>query len=265
MASRPREEEVSGLPGAPVIVSGVGGSGTRVVAEILARLGLFMGDDLNRSNDNMQLAALFPRIRNLLYRAHLRGDGVDPAPQVAELLGRFEAAMEADYRRQGGAFIGWGWKLPVSFLIIDQLHARYPGARFIHVVRHGLDMAFSRNRNQLNNWGWRFGIEPGPQQAPEQACLQLRYWIAANDAFRRYAAERLSRGQALMLRYDDLCRAPEPGIRDMADFVGADPAQAGELASLVRPPRSLGRYREHDTTCFSRAELEAVGSFGFHC
>lgn len=37
----------------PVAIGGVGGSGTRVVAEIVRSLGYYLGGDLNSANDNL--------------------------------------------------------------------------------------------------------------------------------------------------------------------------------------------------------------------
>ena len=37
----------------PVAIGGVGGSGTRVIAEILIQLGFYIGSDLNSANDNL--------------------------------------------------------------------------------------------------------------------------------------------------------------------------------------------------------------------
>lgn len=45
-----------------VAVGGVGGSGTRVVAEILSKCGVDMGDVLNAANDNLWFTRLFRRI-----------------------------------------------------------------------------------------------------------------------------------------------------------------------------------------------------------
>lgn len=42
----------AGFAAPPVVVGGVGGSGSRVVAEMLETLGLFIGDDLNDARDN---------------------------------------------------------------------------------------------------------------------------------------------------------------------------------------------------------------------
>ena len=47
----------------PVIIGGVGGSGTRVVAEILDNLGFYIGNDLNPAKDNLWFLLLFKRPR----------------------------------------------------------------------------------------------------------------------------------------------------------------------------------------------------------
>ena len=47
----------------PVIIGGVGGSGTRVVAEIINLLGFYIGDDLNPAKDNLWFLLLFKRPR----------------------------------------------------------------------------------------------------------------------------------------------------------------------------------------------------------
>lgn len=45
----------------PVAIGGVGGSGTRLIAEMLAKLGFYIGDDLNKANDNLWFTLLFKR------------------------------------------------------------------------------------------------------------------------------------------------------------------------------------------------------------
>ncbi len=256
------------LPGQPLIVSGVGGSGTRLVADLLMGMGVFMGGELNRSSDNMLLAAQFSRIRNFMQRHDRRGGPADRAhvvdAVVDDVFDYFDASMAKAFQELPKPAPAWGWKLPASFLIVDRLHARYPGARFIHVVRHGLDMAFSGTRGQLHNWGWMFGIEPDPEGGAEaETKAQLDYWIAANDHFLHYAQEHLAPAQWLLLNFDDLCRDPVPLIERLATFVGFDPSRAVELATLVRRPDTLGRYRRHDLSLFDERQFAAVESYGF--
>ena len=45
----------------PIAVGGVGGSGTRLVAELLTSLGVFMGGDLNDAGDNLWFTLLLKR------------------------------------------------------------------------------------------------------------------------------------------------------------------------------------------------------------
>ena len=45
----------------PIAVGGVGGSGTRVVANFLEMLGFDMGSDINESLDNLTFTLLFKR------------------------------------------------------------------------------------------------------------------------------------------------------------------------------------------------------------
>lgn len=42
-----------------IAIGALGGSGTRAVAEVFIKLGIFMGDDLNKPNDNLLFTRLF--------------------------------------------------------------------------------------------------------------------------------------------------------------------------------------------------------------
>ena len=44
-----------------VVVSGVGGSGTRIIAELLNKMGFYLGNDLNSANDNLLFTLLFKK------------------------------------------------------------------------------------------------------------------------------------------------------------------------------------------------------------
>ena len=45
----------------PLVIGGLGGSGTRVVAEIVLAQGWYLGQDLNRARDNLLFSLLFKR------------------------------------------------------------------------------------------------------------------------------------------------------------------------------------------------------------
>lgn len=49
----------------PVVIGGVGGSGTRLIAQCLRELGYFIGHDLNEPCDNLWFTLLFTRVEIL--------------------------------------------------------------------------------------------------------------------------------------------------------------------------------------------------------
>ena len=47
----------------------------------------------------------------------------------------------------------WAWKEPNTHIVADLILQLSEHVKYIHVVRNGLDMAWSRNQNQLKFWG----------------------------------------------------------------------------------------------------------------
>lgn len=274
----------------PIVVGALGGSGTRVVAEALIDSGVYLGHELNRARDNLVFTALFKRPRWLArateaqvhrhldtfarymegrrYRpgdyARLAGAAIshDPFAGRRESVERVWAAVRGRPRGRGGGDAGWGWKEPNSHVLLPQLIDHFPGLRFVYVARHGLDMAFSRNRQQLALWGPRFGV-PLPESEKAAATAQVDYWIAATRRAVEIGSDRLG-DHFLFLRHDDLCRAPEAELRRLLGFAGVehDDAHVVRLASRVQTPPSTARWRAHAGT-FTAAQVDAVASFGF--
>ena len=153
----------------------------------------------------------------------------------------------------------WGWKEPNTHLFADFLLAREPGLRYVHVMRHGLDMAFSANKVQLALWGARLLGDDSDDTGPARA---LRYWLAVHERIREVA--RAHPGRVLLLNYDALCESPEAGVAELLDFLGLDLAEATRRA-LAAMPRvtTQGRYREHGLSAFSERDLERVEAFDF--
>ena len=72
---------------APVAVGGVGGSGTRVVAEVMRAFGFYLGSELNAASDNLWFTLLFRRPG--WYKTHR----VDLGKEVGKALSIFDRAM----------------------------------------------------------------------------------------------------------------------------------------------------------------------------
>jgi hypothetical protein len=277
----------------PVVIGGVGGSGTRVVARIVNELGFFIGTDLNPQEDNLWFTLLFRRPK--WFASQLGSDGA----QIARTLRYFEQAMagtlqvdaelrdtvadasvELEAQGRPPAWIAarteslfasrwlrprerwWGWKEPNSHFYLDHLD-RYFGDRLrvVHVVRHGLDMAWSSNQHQVQRWGPLYGIEVGSGEVDPSASLD--FWLAANE--RAVEAGRLLGDRFMVVNFDELSRDPRSLLGGLLDFLGcpvAD-AQLAALAARFEVPESVGRYREAGLSSFSPEQLERVRNLGF--
>lgn len=272
----------------PVAIGGVGGSGTRLIAQILRWLGYYMGDDLNEAFDNLWFTLLFKRAElwaadrsqddfeqaARVFRAVMCGDVALTSNQIA-----FVQRLVADRSQHTAAWLGqraeslllaaprrpttarWGWKEPNTHVFIDRLQASFPAMQYIHVMRNGLDMAYSENQNQLRLWGAHvFGddrFEIGPRWS-------LKYWCHVHRRIARLG-EQLMPTRYMLLNYDAFCAAPRAGVRSLLRFLGAavDAGVEAPLTASVRRPDSIGRFKRHGLDQFDADDIACVASFGF--
>lgn len=234
----------------PVVIGGTGGSGTRVVARLLARAGWFLGARLNGSHDALDIAEFDARFGPRLVR-----DGPSD-----ELRAAFERALSAHLRARPADAVGWGWKHPQSYLLLELLAERLPGLRFVHVLRDGRDIALARNDNQLRLYG-DAALGPGDAADPVR---RIAFWAWANERASSHCAALLGE-RSIALRLEDLCRAPEPTTRRLLAFAGAG-AEAELALEEIVAPASLGRGRRADPALVERMEAaagEALRRFGY--
>jgi len=244
------------LEAGPWVVGATGGSGTRVVARILRRAGLFVGSELNESEDAWKLGDYSDRWIDtyLEHRTALPQD-VEAAmlDDLSGVLAEHCAPLEAAPRR-------WGWKEPRSIYLLPFLHHHLPGLRFLHVVRDGRDMALSANQNQLRTHGDAAGIPA--DLAPAARSIALWSWV--NVEAKRYGEERLG-SRYLRIRFEDACERPDEITSRVLGFLGLD-TDSRELAPEIVPPASLGRWRSADPSVVAELEgvaLDALAELGY--
>ncbi|MFQ5678382.1 MAG: sulfotransferase, partial [Gemmatimonadota bacterium] len=164
---------------APLFIGGTGGSGTRVVAQIVAHAGVFLGRELNRAGDSEPVGRY---LRRWIPR-YLRADGRVPEHERAAMNRELQVAL-IRHRRGIPARDGpWGAKNPRSMYLLPYLWERVPNLRFLHLVRNGLDMAFSRNQNQLQAYG-ALVLGEEHEGEPEPA-RSVALWAEANTRCHR--------------------------------------------------------------------------------
>lgn len=272
----------------PLAIGGVGGSGTRVIASILSKLGYFMGADLNESMDNLAFTLLFKRtalwppeqhqneinkactlfLKACLSEKALRKneekylrilcENDRPLHSKEWLATRVERLLQRKVSSPEGG--KWGWKEPNTHIVLPALLQKWPGMKYIHVVRHGLDMAYSSNQNQLHLWGRQLLGEPVIEINPVNS---FRYWCAAH---RRIARIGQTMGDRfLMLNFDTLCQQPKTQLGLLFSFleIDADTTMQNQLAAQVQKPDSLGRHRGQNLDYARPADLEFLAAMGY--
>lgn len=272
----------------PVAIGGVGGSGTRLVARILAETGCYLGGTLNPALDNLWFSALLRRhawFRHFPARADIdsalqlfckaMATGLPGAPEDADQavldgVGRELAAVDEPYARtleqalhalagtegaDPARHLRWGWKEPNTHIFLPNIAEAVPDLRYVHVIRNGLDMAFSENQQQLKNWG---AFVLGPESDDPDTPLPVRslaYWIASNRRAIRLARAAFG-ANFFLLNYDRLCMAPEETLPGYLEFLGVHKT-ADRFAALIAPS-SRSRRETEDLAIFSGDQIQEV-------
>jgi hypothetical protein len=289
-----------GGAGGPIVVGGLGGSGTRAVAGALRACGIFMGSELNEAYDNLWFTLLIKRphwlmtwlrdrrpsqsICDALAALEAMMTGAELGPAQVALLARAAGEMTAWGHDDRGSMRGpaafrmvadylesppqpirdrsWGWKEPNSHLVLPELIEVFPDLRYVHVVRHPLDMAWSANTTQARLWGSLCGLRPGERSVitPEG---QVRWWLYSTTKAAEHGAALGDR--FMLLRYETLCAQPEDVVAELAELAGVsvDPSRRrlAELEVMEQP--SSGRWREHPLDVFGQELLDEIARWGY--
>jgi hypothetical protein len=242
----------------PSVIGATGGSGTRVVARIVRRCGLFIGTDLNKSEDALGFAAFYDGWINRYLELG--------SAMSADLCEAMTAAFRACVVRHLGdrdSEDAWGWKEPRSIFVLPFLQRELPTLRFLHVVRDGRDMAYSTNQNQLRKHGT--AASPARHTEPLTPLRSIALW---NDANLRAAdfGERELRERYLRIRIEDLCAEPTATIETILSFFGLEGDAELIGREEVRPPATFGRWRLEDpetAAALSERASEGLRRFGY--
>lgn len=252
---------------------------------LLHMLDYFLGDDLNEALDNLWFTLLFKR-RSILVESES-----DFRSLVSLFVSRMSGTTTLSERECGRIFMlaeqerlqhsqewlieraysfslskgskrsgqPWGWKEPNTHIVIDRIFAFHPDLRYIHVVRHPIDMATSNNQNQLQSWGPIFLnrdiiIEPR---------LSLSYWCASHRRIMHFLRSWPER--TMMIEFDALCAVPDLHCRKVAKFLGAELGDdvLADFCKFVRRPESPRRLRSIEIAQYDPTDLAYVAELGY--
>lgn len=268
----------------PIVIGGVGGSGTRLIAQTLIDLGYHLGNELNESIDNLWFMLLFKRkeildlsdlefeqtlnilIAALSNKGALSLEQIDLVNKISDLDRNFYS--KEGFRKLANSIINnantkaikkWGWKEPNSHIVIQRLRKSLPNMKYVHVIRNGLDMAFSDNQNQLILWGSQF-INGEHEISPKNS---LKFWCIVHKKLLKFSQS--MQRDFYLLNFDEFCHNPAIGLVKLGQFLQIEISskETEKLIKLVRPPISRGRYKSHDLSIFDPNDIAYVKQLGF--
>jgi len=249
----------------PVVVTGAHRSGTSLVVDLLAALGVFFG---HRLDPNRESYFFLRRNEWVLRRAGGAWD--HPLPARAFLAdGRFAAGTlgllagdvgSTQFSEFSGklAFLAtagtrgdqrpWGWKDPRSAFTFELWRRIFPQARLLVIHRNGVDAAHSLHVREAARWADGRAVEDALRMRPLRRRLRETWrrnerlegyffstrCLSLVESFRlweEYAGQSQDvlesyEGPRLCVRYEDLLSAPAARLAEIAAFCGAEASPA---------------------------------------
>ena len=191
-----------------IVILGMHRSGTSMVAGVLQRLGVSMGEYMLGSDVSNPAGHYedieFLRINKAIL-AHAGGNWRNPPSHEAIMsVHKFDAQMAALVAKRDAAHELWGWKDPRTCLTLCKWAPLLSEPVYVSVERDLDSVARSlMRRNRMTN--------------EEALALDKVYWDRADDTLA--AVE----GRKLWVCYDDALLVPERCVEDLARGLGVDP------------------------------------------
>lgn len=257
-----------------VVICGVGGSGTRAVVHLLQELDpRNQLPDRNQADDTLAATLLckhrmaleegslgFDECWPLLVRA-LEGAGIGGPSSLLRLL---RLAMIDRPHHSKAWFLERAWRLvrearladgspwlvkePNLQMFADRILDAHQDVVVVVIVRNGLDMAFSRNQQQVVTWG----------TGERTPAASLEHWCRSHE--RLFEIGDNHPGRMVFLGYEDLCLRPAEAIKPLARALPSMDSRelAVRAGEVFEPPPTIGRHLEEDCTMIPPSLRHAV-------
>jgi hypothetical protein len=273
----------------PIVVIGMHRSGTRVLVEILDKLGVFMGADRQADSESVAFMSINEEILHqcgAFWSEPMSAHFMLAEPDVVEhlaatardaLAARFdEYAGPSGWHLDAGAdaMPAFGWKDPRSTFTLPVWKEVFPSLRALHIVRHGVDVAASLARRHAKALRAATGesVPSALTVIRDHGVLSSRRgWTIAEalTMWEQYVdkarQECTALGErALEVRYEDLLTRPEPVIMAIAKWCGV-PAPADNQAPVegLEPDRAFAFRREPELMAFAGYVRDVLARYGY--
>jgi hypothetical protein len=274
----------------PIVVIGMHRSGTRLVVDVLDKLGVFMGADRQGDAESVTLMMINEWLFHqcgAFWSEPMSVHFMLSQPEVVEELATSaRQALAAQLDRYAGPS-GWhletranelppfGWKDPRNTFTLPVWKQVFPNLRAIHIVRHGVDVAASLARRHAEALRTATGGVAASAltviRDPAFGVLSSRRGWTLTEALTMWEQyvekarqETATLGaRALEVRYEDLLTQPQRLVPAIAKFCGVPvPAEAASVSGL-EPSRAFAFRRSPQLVAFAGSSRDALGRCGY--
>jgi hypothetical protein len=201
-------------------------------------------------------------------REGLHGMGFDEE-HVLAMARRFAAYCFENYAKSSGK-PRWADKTPRYVEYLDSIDRLFPSAQYVMIHRHGLDVADSIVRATVNTPDY---LAPYLVEAEDARVAAAAYWSACTARMLAFEESHVNRCHTI--RYEQLCRTPEPILKELFTFLKEawEPEvleyhrfqhdiglEAGRASGTRGFSASEGHYRAWPSGIIARAEQAAKPS-----
>jgi hypothetical protein len=279
------------LQASPIVVMGMHRSGTRLVVDVLDKLGVFMGADRQADAESVTFMLLN---EGLLHQcgafwsepmaAHFMLADARATAQLAAGARETLAAQLDRYvgptawHRGAGALPAFGWKDPRNTFTLPVWKAVFPNLRAVHVLRHGIDAAASLARRHAAalRAATSEAVPPALTVIRDHALGVLssrRGWTLAEalTMWEQYVEKGREECAALgerafEVRYETLLAEPERVLSALAEFCRVPapaPAQLRALLDGLEQSRAFAFRRDPALAEFATASSAVLARHGY--
>lgn len=244
-----------------ITIGGTAGSGTRTLCKICIDSGIFMGSNLGTesdpSYDAMNFFPFFWKYVNIWLYEKLFPLTLE---KENEMIRDFHESAKRHLKEMSSSNHKWGHKSALSIHLLSFFHKKFPDMKFIHVIRDGRDMAYTKNGlNDLERHGFQF-----LKKEIKSPLDILNVWSIVNLNAAIYGASNM-KDNYLQVKFEDLCFNPQRLIPQIYDFLDIKDMDINKTLEWLTIPNSIGRWKEHSDEMENMTKLDymALEFFGY--
>ena len=209
---------------APVLITGRGGSGTRLLSKLLQQSSLFLGNRLNHQGDSLEWVKInrrmmFEDIKLINNRCN---------DQWLTELRTLAAEITTNHAADG--YSRWGIKLPEMLFMLPEFFAAFPQTKLIHLIRHPVGISCRRTHitsrldNPVGHWvlpqAYEYlglDTEVGSLGDVLNNAISWKYQL---DIITAFTENNLSRHQFHVVKFEDMIKTPQAVLDEIGVFLG---------------------------------------------